>query len=191
MKTLLSTIRPALVSILMFTVLTGIAYPALMIAIAAIVPHPAPHALVGQPFDDPGYVWGRLSAVGYNALTSGGANQGTTGFVDDKGTIGPNTALVEAVQGRITALRAEDPDNVAAVPVDLVTASASGLDPDISPAAAYYQAGRVARVRGVDVAKVRAVVDRSIEERALGVLGERRVNVVRLNQALDATFPRR
>ena len=191
MKTLLSTLRPALVSLLAFTLLTGVAYPALMIAIAAVVPHPAPRELVGQPFDDPAYMWSRPTAVGYNAMTSGGTNQGPTGFVDDKGTIGPNKALVDAVQGRITALRAADPRNLAPVPVDLVTASASGLDPDISPAAAYYQVGRVALARGVAAGQVRAVVDGAITERTLGILGERRVNVVRLNQALDAAYPRR
>ena len=191
MKTLLATIRPALISLLLFTVMTGVAYPALMIGFAAVVPHPAPRELVGQPFDDPGYVWGRPTAIGYNAMTSSGTNQGMTGFVDDKGTLGPNKALVDAVQGRIDTLRAADPGNLAAVPVDLVTASASGLDPDISPAAAFYQVSRIAKVRGVDATKVRAVVDGAIEERTLGVLGERRVNVVRLNQSLDAAFPRR
>ena len=190
MKELLATVRPALVSLLLFTVLTGVVYPAAMIAIGAALPHRAPAELVGQPFDDAAYAWGRPSAVGYNALTSSGANQGPTGFVDDKGAIGPNKALVEAVAARIATLRAADPGTTAKVPIDLVTASSSGLDPDISPAAAYYQANRIARARAVSLAEVNAVITSVVEERALGVLGERRVNVVRLNRSLDAAFPR-
>jgi K+-transporting ATPase ATPase C chain len=174
MKELLATVRPALVALLAFTGLCGVAYPLVVGGLAAVVPHPAPASLVGQPFADPGYFWSRPSAIGYRAMTSGGTNLGPT-----------SPALVQAVADRVAALRAADPGNRAKVPVDLVTASASGLDPDLSPAAAYYQLGRVARVRGLPEATVRALVDRQIEERTLGLLGERRVNVVRLNRALD------
>ncbi len=190
MKELLGTIRPALVSLIVFTVLCGLVYPAAMIGVGKAVPHPAPSELVGQPFDDPGYFWARPSAISYNAMTSSGVNQGPTGFVDDKGTIGPNKALVEAVAGRIQALRNADPGNTAKVPVDLVTASSSGLDPDISPAAAHYQAPRIARLRNTSVDKVKEIIDRNTSERTLGVLGERRVNVVRLNKALDEEVAR-
>jgi K+-transporting ATPase ATPase C chain len=190
MKDFVSTLRPALVSLLVFSAVCGIAYPAAMVGLAAVVPHPEPAELVGQPFDDPAYAWGRPSAVSYNAMTSSGTNAGATGFVDDKGTIGPNKGLVEAVRGRIQALRDADPGNTAKVPVDLVTASSSGLDPHISPAAAYYQAPRIARLRAASVETIRRTIDRVTEERTLGVLGERRVNVVRLNQALDREVPR-
>jgi K+-transporting ATPase ATPase C chain len=139
--------------------------------------------LIGQPFDDPKYFWGRLSATAdsngkalpYNAGTSGGSNLGPT-----------NPALVDEVKGRVDALHAADPDNAAPIPADLVTSSASGLDPDITPAAAYYQVGRVAKARGLDEARVRSVVDSLTEGRQLGVLGEPRVNVLELNIALDA-----
>ena len=173
MKDLVASLRPALVSLLVFTALCGLAYPLLIGGIAAVAfPDQATgslirerdgrvvgSALVGQPFDDPRYFWGRDSAIGYTAMTSSGTNRGVTGFVDDKGTLGPNPALVDAVSARIAALRAADPGNTADVPVDLVTASSSGLDPHISPAAAYYQLGRVARLRGVTPERVRAIVD--------------------------------
>jgi K+-transporting ATPase ATPase C chain len=183
-------IRPALVSLALFTVLLGLVYPAAMIALGAVLPHPSPSDLVGQPFDDTAYFWGRPSAISYAAASSSGTNQGPTGFIDDKGTIGPNKALTDAVAARVNALKDADPTNTLRIPVDLVTSSASGLDPDISPAAAYYQAGRVARLRGTTRDKVVALVDGQLEERFLGVLGERRVNVVRLNRVLDAAFPR-
>jgi len=183
-------IRPAIVSLLLLTVITGIAYPALVTGIAQLFfRHQANgslivkdgkvigSALIGQPFDDPKYFWGRPSATSpfpYNAASSSGSNLGPT-----------NPALIEAVQGRGAALRAADPGNTSPVPVDLVTASGSGLDPHISPAAALYQVRRVAKVRGVDEATVRQLVEQRIEGRQLGFLGEPRVNVLALNLALD------
>ena len=139
--------------------------------------------LIGQPFDDPKYFWGRLSAtldadgkpLPYNAGSSAGSNLGPT-----------NPALVDQAKGRVDALHAADPSNAAPIPIDLVTASASGLDPDISPAAAEYQVARVARARGLDEARVRALVASETEGRTLAVIGEPRVNVLALNLALDA-----
>ena len=134
--------------------------------------------LVGQPFDDPKYFWSRLSATSpqpYNGMASGGSNFGAR-----------NPALADAVSARIKALREADPGNTAPVPVDLVTASGSGLDPHISLAAAAYQAPRVARVRGLPVDEVMAQVGAHSEGRTLGVIGEARVNVLELNLALDA-----
>lgn len=177
-------LRPALVAILAFTVICGLVYPLALVAVGKIVPAPAPAALVGRAFDEPGQFWGRPSAVTYDAKASAGTNQGPTAVVDGKPVANP--ALVTAVKQRIATLRAADPDNATPVPVDLVTASASGLDPDISPAAAFYQVGRVAKARGLAPAAVRSIVEAHVEERVLGVLGERHVNVVRLNQALDA-----
>lgn len=174
----------------MLSAVTGLAYPALVTVIAQLVfPHQANgsliikdgkavgSALIGQPFDDPKYFWGRPSATSpfpYNAAASSGSNLGPT-----------NPALHQTVKGRVDALRAADPGNTAPVPVDLVTASGSGLDPHISPAAALYQVRRVARARNVDESTVRHLVERHIEGRQLGVLGERRVNVLALNLALD------
>lgn len=195
------TFRPALVSLLVFTVLCGLVYPLVMNVLAAVVfPRQATgslitdragkvvgSALVGQPFDNPAYFWSRPTAeANYDASNSAGTNQGASGFVDDKGTIGPNPTLVKNARDRIAALRAADPGNTARIPVDLVTASGSGLDPHISPAAAYYQASRVARQRGIDQAVVRGLIERQIEGRTFGVLGEPRVNVLLLNRALDA-----
>lgn len=175
MKELVATIKPAAIALLSFTVLCGFVYPLAMVAIGRAIPHPAPSELVGQRFDDPAYFWGRPSAVEYNAMTSSGTN------------VGPSSAaLREATAARARALRDSDPSNRAAVPLDLVTASASGLDPDISPAAAYYQAPRIARLRNISIDKVNALIEGSIEERTFGILGERRVNVVRLNRSLDA-----
>jgi K+-transporting ATPase ATPase C chain len=178
MKDLLSELRPTVLLVVIFTVLCGVAYPALTTGVAQVLfPHQADGAeeLVAQTFTSPGYFWGRPSAVAPGtAMTSSGFNHGPT-----------HPALRDAVAARVEALRAADPGNDAPVPVDLVTASGSGLDPHISPAAALYQVPRVARARGLDEAAVRALVERRIEERTLGVLGERRVNVLLLNRALD------
>jgi K+-transporting ATPase ATPase C chain len=183
-------LRPALVLLAAFTVLTGLAYPAAMTGLArlllprqaggSIVVHggaPAGSALVGQPFADPRWFWGRPSAtapVPYNGRSSAGSNLGPS-----------NPALHDAVKGRVAALRAADPGNDAPVPVDLVTASGSGLDPHVSPAAALYQVPRDARARGLPPERVRALVEERIERPALGLLGAPRVNVLALNQALD------
>src|SRR5262245_15653760 len=183
-------LRTALLVLLALTGVTGVAYPLLVTALAqGIFPGRANgslirvegkvvgSALIGQPFDDPRYFWGRPSAAGkfaYDSSASSGSNQGPT-----------SEKLVEAVRARIDALRAAYPGNSARVPVDLVTASASGLDPHISPAAARYQAPRVARERGLTPASVEALVDEHTEGRWLGVLGEPRVNVLALNLALD------
>jgi K+-transporting ATPase ATPase C chain len=200
MKDFIAAIRPAVVSILVFTGLLGIVYPLLIGGISAVAfPDQANGSLirdpsgkvvgselVGQPFDHPAYFWSRLSATGaYNAMASTGTNAGPSGFVDKAGTLGPNPALVDAVKARIQALRDADPGNTAQVPVDLVTASGSGLDPHITPAAAYYQLARVARLRGVPEAQVRELVEQAIEARTLFLLGEPRVNVLLLNRALD------
>ena len=134
--------------------------------------------LIGQSFTEPGHFWGRPSATApmpYNASASGGSNLGPT-----------NSALAEAVKARIEALRAADPGNTRPVPVDLVTASASGLDPHISPAAAAYQTERVARARGLPVAQVETLVQQQTDTPRLGLLGEPRVNVLALNLALDS-----
>lgn len=196
-------IRPALVSLLAFTVLCGLVYPLVMDGIAAVAfPHQATGSLirdrdghvvgselVGQPFDNPAYFWSRLTAeANYDASSSTGTNQGPSSFIDDNGHLGPNTALARRAGDRISALRAADPGNTAPVPVDLVTSSASGLDPHISPAAAYYQVGRVARLRGQPEAAVRQLVDDHVEGRTLGILGEPRVNVLLLNRDLDSRF---
>ena len=184
-------VRPALVSLALLSVVTGLAYPAIVTVIAqAVFPRQANgslivrdgtavgSALIGQRFDDPKYFWGRPSATSpfaYNGAASSGSNLGPT-----------NPALLRAVQDRVDALRAADPASPAPVPVDLVTASASGLDPHLSPAAALYQVPRVARARALDEAAVRRLVERHIEGRSLGLLGEPRVNVLALNLALDA-----
>lgn len=184
--------RPALVLFVLLTVLTGIVYPFAVTGVArAVFPAQAAGSLVerdgkvvgssliGQNFSDPKHFWGRPSATSpqpYNASSSGGSNLGPL-----------NPALVDAVKQRIAALRAADPGNTAPVPIDLVTASASGLDPHITPAAARYQAARLARVRGLPVARVNELIDRNTRQPLFGVLGEARVNVLALNLALDAS----
>jgi K+-transporting ATPase ATPase C chain len=183
-------IRQSLVMLLAMTVLTGVVYPLLVTGAAQLLFHDAANgsviehdgeplgsALIGQPFADAKYFWSRPSATApfaNNPASSGGSNLGPT-----------NPALTDAVRQRIDALRAADPDNAAPVPVDLVTASGSGLDPHISPASAQYQLARVARARGLPPARVAELVDRSTEGRQFGVLGEARVNVLKLNLALD------
>lgn len=183
--------RPALVLLAVLTILTGAVYPLAVTGVAQIaLPYQANGSLIerhgravgseliGQPFSDPKYFWPRLSATSpypYNAASSSGSNLGPL-----------NPALLDEVAARIKALRAADPGNAAPVPVDLVTSSASGLDPDISPAAAAYQVERVAKARGLSAAKVRALVARYTQGRQLGFLGEPRVNVLAFNLALDA-----
>lgn len=189
-------IRPALVTFAVLTALTGLVYPLVVTAIGqAAFPaqaagslivrdgQPVGSSLIGQNFSEPGHFWGRPSATGpmpNNASNSGGSNQGPL-----------NPALADAVRGRIAALRAADSGNAARVPVDLVTASGSGLDPHISVAAARYQAGRVAQARQVPLAQVQQLIDRRTEGRWLGFLGEPRINVLQLNLALAATINRR
>ena len=186
-----SIVRPALVLFAVLTALTGVAYPLVVTGIgqAAFADQAAGSillrdgkavgsSLIGQHFSDPKYVWGRPSATGpypNNASASSGSNQGPL-----------NPALTDAVKGRIEALRAADPGNTAQVPVDLVTASGSGLDPHISVAGATYQATRVAKVRNLPLPQVQQLIDQHTEGRLLGILGEPRVNVLQLNLSLDA-----
>jgi potassium-transporting ATPase KdpC subunit len=188
---MLKMLRQSLVTLFVMALLTGVIYPLVVTGIAqGLFAHKAGGSmivqgektvgseLIGQPFSGPGYFWSRPSAttpVPYNAAASSGSNLGPT-----------NPALLQAVQARIAALRAADPGNTAPVPVDLVTASASGLDPDISPAAAEYQVERVARARGLTVDVVRALVAEHTEGRQWHLFGEPRVNVLELNLALDA-----
>jgi len=184
-------IRNSLMSLMLFTLLTGIIYPLAVTGIAQVIfPHQANGSvimksgkavgseLLGQQFDDPKYFWSRLSATApypYNGAASTGSN------------LGPNNPdLLKSVQARIDALHAADPGNDAKIPVDLVTASGSGLDPQVSPAAAEYQVHRVAKVRGLDEARVRTLVTSHTEGRWLGLIGEPVVNVLELNLALDA-----
>ena len=188
---LLASLRPAVVLFLLLTALTGFIYPLVVTGLAQLLfPQQAAGSLVmrngralgsrliGQSFSAPRYFWGRPSATTpqpYNGTASGGSNLGPL-----------NPALLDAVKPRIAALRAADPGNDAPVPVDLVTASGSGLDPEISVAAADYQAARIARARGLAPERVRALIAQHSEGRLLGVLGEPRVNVLELNLALDA-----
>ena len=183
-------LRPALTLFVLLSLVTGLLYPLAVTGIAQVAFSDSANgslitrdgkavgsALIGQAFTDPGHFWGRPSATApmpYNAANSGGSNQGPS-----------NPALAEAVRARIAALRAADPGQTAAVPVDLVTASASGLDPHISRAAADYQTARVARARGLPEAQVRALVAQHTEAPLLGFIGEARVHVLRLNLALD------
>lgn len=186
-------IKPAILMLLFFTLLTGIAYPLAVTFCAQIVFHsqangsllgsneqPLGSELIGQSFSRPEYFWGRPSATlpaPYNGGASGGSNQGPT-----------NPALADAVQARIKALRDADPSHSKAVPVDLVTASASGLDPHISPAAAAYQISRIAKARQMSPDNVRELVDHYTKARQWGVLGEPRINVLKLNLALDQRY---
>jgi K+-transporting ATPase ATPase C chain len=188
---MLNDIRRAVTMLAVMTLITGVAYPLLVTAIGQAAFHgeatgslierdgkPVGSTLIGQPFGDAKHFWSRPSATTpypYNAASSGGSNLGPL-----------NPALADAVSARIKALRDADPDNNAPVPADLVMASASGLDPHISPAAAGYQVNRVARARHLDPEKVSTLVAQFTEDRQLGFLGEPRVNVLRLNLALDA-----
>jgi len=181
---------PAVMLTLMLTILTGLCYPLVISGIAQVLfPYQANGSLIvdhgkivgseliGQPFTDPGHFWSRPSATSpqaYNAASSSGSNLGPT-----------NQALIDQVKQNVAALRQADPGNTAPVPVDLVTNSASGLDPDISVAAALYQVPRVARVRKLPVEAVRTLVAQYTEGRQFGILGEPRVNVLELNRALD------
>ena len=185
-----SILRPAITLLVLMTLITGIAYPLVVTGVAKVLfpaqaagslimkdGKPVGSRLIGQPFSDPKYFWSRPSASSpqpYNGLASGGSALGPT-----------NPALPDAVKARIAALQAADPTNHAPVPVDLVTASASALDPDISLAAAYYQAERIARVRHLSPDRIRALIAEHAKDRLLGVIGEPRVDVLELNLALD------
>jgi len=193
---MLTLLRQTLVVFVLLTVITGIAYPLVTTGVAQLVfPHQANGSLivqdgqvvgselVGQSFDDPAYFWGRLSATGPTPYTAFNAETLTGSSGSNYGPLNP--ALIDAAQGRIEALKAADPGNAATIPVDLVTASGSGLDPHISVAAALYQLRRVSRERGISEDQVRQLVERHTQGRQLGILGEPRVNVLELNLALD------
>jgi len=184
-------LKSAVIFLAIFTIVIGVIYPLIVTGIAQVAFHHQANGslieskdgkylgseLIGQPFDDPDYFWGRPSATTpfpYNATASSGSNYGPL-----------NPALLDGIQKRIYALKAADPDNTQPVPVDLVTYSASGLDPHISIAAALYQVPRVARQRGISQAQILKLIDRFTQGRQLGILGEPRVNVLLLNQALD------
>lgn len=183
-------LRPTFISFLLLTALTGVLYPLSVTGIAQVffkhqangslilLDHKAVgSALIGQPFDDPKYLWGRLSATSpfsYNAASSSGSNYGPM-----------NPDFLKAVQGRIKSLKASDPGNSAPVPVDLVTASASGLDPHITPAAAYYQVPRIARARGLSETAVKNVIQQHTQNRLFGIIGEPVVNVLEVNLSLN------
>ena len=185
-------IRPTLVVLILFTLLTGVIYPLVVTGIAQVVfPEKANGSfikrdgkivgseLIGQPFSDPKYFWSRLSATSpyaYNAGSSSGSNYGPL-----------NPALIDGVKKRVQDLKAADSTNTLLIPVDLVTSSASGLDPHISVAAALYQLPRVARVRGMSASQIRSLMNQFTEGRQLGFLGESRINVLELNLALDET----
>jgi K+-transporting ATPase ATPase C chain len=191
----MSELRPALIVFALLTVLTGIVYPLIVTGVGQAAFNNRANGsviqqgervvgsrLLGQPFASPRYFWGRPSATGpqpYNGAVSSGSNQGPI-----------NPSLESAVKDRVAALRAADPGNTAPVPVDLVTASGSGLDPHISPAAAAYQVARVARERNVAEEQVRKLVQQATEGRTFGILGEPRVNVLELNLMLDAQLNR-
>lgn len=187
-------VRPALVLFVALTLLTGLAYPLAVTGIGQALfsaqaagslilrdGRPVGSSLIGQHFSDPKYLWGRPSATSptpYNASGSGGSNLGPL-----------NPALADAVEARIAALRSADPGNTGPVPIDLVTASGSGLDPHLSAAGAQYQAARIARVRQLPLQTVQQLIDSHTEGRLFGLLGEPRVNVLQFNLALDALRP--
>jgi K+-transporting ATPase ATPase C chain len=189
---MLKELRPAVVSFVLLTLLTGIAYPLLVTGISQATMSnqangsliikdgkPIGSSLIGQSFSDPKYFWSRPSATSpmpNNASASSGSNLGPT-----------NPALMDAVKARVQALRDADPDNKQSVPVDLVTTSASGLDPHISPAAAEYQVSRVARIRNINADSLRKLVEKHTEGRQFGIFGEPRVNVLELNLVLDGS----
>ncbi len=193
-----SQLRPAFFLLLIFTLITGVIYPLVVTGIAQVVfPSQANGSLIvtkdgkavgseliGQQFDDPKYFWGRISATGTFAYNAFNAENLTASSGSNYGPLNP--ALIDMVQARIDALKAADPDNTAPIPVDLVTASGSGLDPHISIAAALYQVSRVAAVRGLSEADIQSLVEKYTEGRQFGFLGEPRVNVLLLNLALDA-----
>jgi K+-transporting ATPase ATPase C chain len=194
---MMKQLRPALVSLAVLSVITGLLYPAVMTLMAQVLfPYQANgslitrngkvvgSALIGQNFDDPKYFWGRLSATNPVPYTAFNSDKLTGSSGSNYGPLNPT--LLQAVRARIEALKAADPGNTAPIPVDLVTASGSGLDPQISPAAAKYQVNRVAKARGLDPARVQQLVDQFTEGRTFGLLGESRVNVLQLNLALDA-----
>jgi len=180
-------LRPAITLLALLTVITGVIYPLTVTGLAQVLfPQQANGSLIvidgrtygseliGQQFDDPKYFWGRPSAAGYNAAASSGSNLGPM-----------NPSLEEVVQARMDALHAAEPNNPLPLPVDLVTASASGLDPHISVTSALYQVNRVASARGFSEADVASLVEKFTEGRQLGIFGEPRVNVLLLNLALD------
>lgn len=183
-------IRPALLSLFILTIITGIIYPLFITGIAqALFPSQANGSLIyrdgkiagssfiGQPFDDPKYLWGRISATSpqYNASNSSGSNIGPT-----------NPALTDEINGRIKALKDADPGNIDPIPVDLVTSSASGLDPHISLAAAYYQVSRIAKKRGITESTLKDIILKNTTGRLLGLIGEPVVNVLKVNLDLDS-----
>ena len=189
-------LRPALVSLFVLTLLTGVLYPLLVTGVAQVLfPRQANgslvrrdgkavgSSLVGQSFDDPRYFWGRLSATSPVPYTAFNAEKGTGSSGSNLGPLNP--ALRSAAEARVAALRAADPRNAAPIPADLVTASGSGLDPDISPAAAAWQLPRVAKVRGLSEDALRRLVAAHTVGPQFSILGESRVNVLRLNLALD------
>ena len=186
---MIAQLRSAILMLLGLTLVTGVAYPLVVTGVSKVLFSTAADGsltahgshLIGQPFDDPKYFWSRPSAagdVGYDGKASGASNLGPT-----------NSALTDAVKKRIDALREADPTNTAPVPVDLVTASGSGLDPHISVAAAAFQAGRVARARNLDPERLQVLIRQNTDGRDLGILGEPGVNVLALNVALDAASP--
>jgi K+-transporting ATPase ATPase C chain len=195
---MIAQLRPAIVMLFLLTLITGVIYPLAVTGIAQVIfPHQANGSLIikdgkavgseliGQQFDDPKYFWGRLSATGTFAYNAFNAEDLTASSGSNYGPL--NQALLDAVQARVDALKASDPANTAPIPVDLVTASGSGLDPHISVAAALYQIHRVAQARGLSDEEVQALVNKHTQGRQFGFLGEPTVNVLELNLVLDET----